>query len=81
VAKPLNTLKREAASVADTAMSAAQMKDPFRSPPVVTDIQSARVTFPLQFQQARSYTAPRVALVSPVRIANELRLHGSRPLF
>ena len=60
---PLHGLRKEAASLVDTAMSAVLLRDPLKLPPVVADVVSARVTFPLQFQQAKQYYSPRVALV------------------
>ena len=58
---------REIASLADAVMSAAAASATgaasFQSPPVITEIVSARVGFPLQLQQAGCYTSPRVALV------------------
>jgi 2-polyprenyl-6-methoxyphenol hydroxylase-like FAD-dependent oxidoreductase len=51
------------AAVADTAMSASLLQNPFRSPPRIEGIASRRVTFPLQLQQAKTYVSPRVALM------------------
>ncbi len=60
---PLQRLKREVASVADTVMSASLVRDPFRAPPLVASIESARISFPLSFAQASTYVTPRVALI------------------
>lgn len=62
VKRPLHGLRTEAASLVDTAMSAVLLRDPLRLPPKVAEVVSARVTFPLQFQQAKQYHRPRVVL-------------------
>jgi hypothetical protein len=63
VKAPIHGLRKEAASLVDTAMNAVLLRDPLKLPPRVSDVVSARVTFPLQFQQAKQYYSPRVALV------------------
>ena len=58
---------REVAALADAAISAALLNaradSAFAFPPKITALASARVTFPLQFQQAQRYCSPRVALL------------------
>ena len=65
---PSGLFRRELASSAEAVVSAAVLYGAGTSagrqtPPPVTEVASARVAFPLQFQQARSYTSPRVALI------------------
>lgn len=65
---PTGLFRRELASLAEAVVSAAVLSGASAGnqtlpPPPVTEVASARVTFPLQFQQARSYTSPRVALI------------------
>jgi 2-polyprenyl-6-methoxyphenol hydroxylase-like FAD-dependent oxidoreductase len=59
----LERAKQEVAAVADTLMSAAQLRDPLVYPPVVRQVRGPRVSFPLSFSQAAQYTAARCALV------------------
>jgi hypothetical protein len=59
----LERAKQELAAVADTLMSAAQLRDPLVYPPVVRQVRGPRVSFPLSFSQAAQYTAARCALV------------------
>ena len=47
----------------DTIVSSLLITDSFKQPPSIVGIVGARVGFPLQFQQAKSYTGPRVALI------------------
>jgi hypothetical protein len=63
LSKPLSRIEYEVKALADTAMSASLLQNPFRSPPRVLGVVSKRVTFPLQFQQAKVYALPRLALI------------------
>jgi hypothetical protein len=64
----LERAKQEVAAVADTLMSAAQLRDPLVYPPVVRQVRGPRVSFPLAFSQAAQYTATRCALVGNVHV-------------
>jgi len=63
---PLWALHRAGSALVDrlvaqqTASSAAP---PLRAPPRITEVVGPRAAFPLRFQSASAYTAPRVALV------------------
>mmetsp|Transcript_5649 Transcript_5649/g.5806 ORF Transcript_5649/g.5806 Transcript_5649/m.5806 type:complete len:594 (-) Transcript_5649:49-1830(-) len=63
LSKPLSRIEYEVKALADTAMSASLLQNPFRAPPRVLGVVSKRVTFPLQFQQAKVYALPRLALI------------------
>lgn len=58
-----STVKKEVAAVLDTVMSAAQISDPYFSPPKIHHVCGPRFSFPLAFQQAKYYTTPRSALI------------------
>jgi len=60
---PLRAAKKEFAALADAVMNAVLLNAPTPKPPTVLEVVSKRVSFPLLFQQARSYVAPRVALI------------------
>lgn len=60
---PLDRMKQEAAAVLDAIMSAGQLSDPFTLPYEIKHVCGPRLSFPLSFQQAKHYTANRVALI------------------
>jgi 2-polyprenyl-6-methoxyphenol hydroxylase-like FAD-dependent oxidoreductase len=68
----LQRVKQEAAAVADTLMSAAQLGDPLSYPPRVTTVCGPRVSFPLNFSQASQYSAPRCALIGKTAPTTEV---------
>jgi ubiquinone biosynthesis monooxygenase Coq6 len=61
--QPMKFAKREVASLLDTAMNLSRESDPFRTPLKVESVRSKRIRFPLSFQQAKRYSAERIALI------------------
>ena len=59
---PLSFLKKEVASLADSVMAASLLSSPPSKPPMVSGVVGPRVSFPLQLQQAQTYSRPRVVL-------------------
>lgn len=59
---PLSFLKKEVAALADSVMAASLLSSPPSTPPMVSDVVGPRVSFPLQLQQAQTYSKPRVVL-------------------
>jgi ubiquinone biosynthesis monooxygenase Coq6 len=55
--------KKEWQEAINTVIAGAQIADPLTLPPIVKEVVSSRVSFPLQFQQAKLYSKHRVALV------------------
>jgi ubiquinone biosynthesis monooxygenase Coq6 len=54
---------QELSAASEAVLAMAQLRDPYASPPLVQQVCSARLSFPLSFQQAKRYAAPRCALV------------------
>lgn len=63
LSKLINKSKTEITALIDTAISVAQLNDPYIKPPVITGMHSIRVGFPLQFVQANTYTKDNIALI------------------
>ena len=59
---PLSFVKKEVAALADSIMAASLLSSPTSKPPLVMDIVGPRVSFPLQLQQAQTYSKARVVL-------------------
>lgn len=53
----------ELRGLAMAAVDTARLMDPPLAPPLITSAVGSRLSFPLQFQQASAYVAPRVALI------------------
>lgn len=63
LSKFLNKSKSEIMALVDTAISVAQLNDPYVKPPIITGMHSVRVGFPLQFLQANTYVKDNIALI------------------
>jgi ubiquinone biosynthesis monooxygenase Coq6 len=63
----LMTVPRSAApfpfKLAETFLRSSALQNMPPLPPLIASIESPRLSFPLQFQQAKSYTGPRVVLL------------------
>src|SRR5690348_14577474 len=59
----LEKLHKEVEGITSTIIAASQLNNPLENSPQIVDIISPRISFPLSFQQAKSYTSKRIALI------------------
>lgn len=61
---PLSQIKSRFQSMLETVVSAGLIIDPYRCPPIIKELSSqSLLSFPLSFQHAKTYIAPRIALI------------------
>lgn len=61
--KVLHGISKELSAASEAVLAMAQLRDPYTAPPLVKQLSGPRVSFPLQFQQAKYYALNRCALV------------------
>lgn len=56
-------LTKEFSAASEAMLAMAQLRDPYTAPPLVKQISGPRLSFPLNFQQAKYYALSRCALI------------------